>query len=189
MYDREKAYKLLRKYMDNERLLKHSLAVEAAMKAYAEKLDGDVDKWGFVGLIHDFDYQMYPDQHPYKGAEMLGEMGYPEDVVEAVLGHGDFTGVERKTPMAKALFAVDELTGFLAACALVRPSKDFTGMKLKSVKKKLKDRRFAEAISREGIEKGAQELGVDLGEHITFVIQALHEANEEYKEKGHMTIV
>ncbi|MGA1846689.1 HD domain-containing protein [Deferribacter abyssi] len=172
---REKAYDLLTKYTKSESLIKHALAVETAMKAYAEKFNEDIEKWGIVGLLHDFDYEKYPStkEHPFKGAEILKEMGYPDDIVEAILGHADYTGVERKTLMAKTLFAVDELCGFLLACAYVRPDKKIANVKVKSVKKKLKDKSFARGVNRDDIFKGVKELGVDLDEHISFLIEAL----------------
>lgn len=172
---REEAYKLLTEYTKSDSLIKHALAVETAMRAYAEKFGEDVEKWGVVGLLHDFDYEKYPseNEHPYKGAEILREKGYPEDIIEAILGHADYTGVERKTLMAKTLFAVDELSGFLLACAYVRPDKKIANVKVKSVKKKLKDKSFARGVNREDIYKGVEELGVDLDEHIAFLIEAL----------------
>ncbi|BAI81265.1 HAD-superfamily hydrolase [Deferribacter desulfuricans SSM1] len=172
---REEAYQLLTEYTKSDSLIKHALAVETAMRAYAEKFGEDVEKWGVVGLLHDFDYEKYPseEEHPYKGAEILKERGYPEDIIEAILGHADYTGVERKTLMAKTLFAVDELSGFLLACAYVRPDKKIANVKVKSVKKKLKDKSFARGVNREDIYKGVEELGVDLDEHIAFLIEAL----------------
>ncbi|KAA0258343.1 HDIG domain-containing protein [Deferribacter autotrophicus] len=178
---RGKAYELLTEYTKSESLIKHALAVETAMRAYAEKFNEDVEKWGIVGLLHDFDYEKYPsaEDHPYKGAEILKEKGYPDDIIEAILGHADYTGVERKTLMAKTLFAVDELCGFLLACAYVRPDKKIANVKVKSVKKKLKDKSFARGVNRDDIFKGASELGVDLDEHIAFLIEALSKNADE----------
>ncbi len=172
---REEAYSLLTEYTKKENLIKHALAVEAAMRAYARKFGEDEEAWGIVGLLHDFDYEMYPslEDHPFKGAEILREKGYPEEWIEAILGHAEHTGVPRKTNMAKALFAVDELCGFITAVALVRPDKKLDSVKVKSVKKKLKDKAFARQVSREDIRKGAEELGVDLDEHIAFVLEAM----------------
>ncbi|HFB68071.1 MAG TPA: HDIG domain-containing protein [Calditrichae bacterium] len=172
---REEAYALLTEYTKKENLIKHALAVEAAMRAYARKFGEDEEAWGIVGLLHDFDYEMYPslEDHPFKGAEILREKGYPEEWIEAILGHAEHTGVPRKTNMAKALFAVDELCGFITAVALVRPDKKLDSVKVKSVKKKLKDKAFARQVSREDIRKGAEELGVDLDEHIAFVLEAM----------------
>ena len=172
---REEAYTLLTEYTKKENLIKHALAVEAAMRAYARKFGEDEETWGIVGLLHDFDYEMYPslEDHPFKGAEILREKGYPEEWIEAILGHAEHTGVPRKTNMAKALFAVDELCGFITAVALVRPDKKLDSVKVKSVKKKLKDKAFARQVSREDIRKGAEELGVELDEHIAFVLEAM----------------
>ncbi len=172
---REEAYSLLTEYTKKENLIKHALAVEAAMRAYARKFGEDEEAWGIVGLLHDFDYEKYPslEDHPFKGAEILREKGYPEEWIEAILGHAEHTGVPRKTNMAKALFAVDELCGFITAVALVRPDKKLDSVKVKSVKKKLKDKAFARQVSREDIRKGAEELGVDLDEHIAFVLEAM----------------
>ncbi len=172
---REQAYALLTEYTQKENLIKHALAVEAAMRAYAQKFGEDEEAWGIVGLLHDFDYERYPslEDHPFKGAEILREKGYPEEWIEAILGHAEHTGVPRKTLMAKTLFAVDELCGFITAVALVRPDKKLESVKVKSVKKKLKDKAFARQVSREDIRKGAEELGVELEDHISFVLDAM----------------
>jgi len=173
--NRDEAYALLTEYTKSESLIKHALAVEAAMRAYARRFGEDEEKWGIVGLIHDFDYEQFPspDQHPAVGARILEERGYPEDVVYAVKSHGDHLGLPRTSLMDKALFAVDELTGFLIACALVRPGKAITGLEVSSVKKKMKDKAFARAVKREDIIKGAEELGLSLDEHIATVIEAM----------------
>jgi len=173
--NREAAWELLNEHTKNPNLVKHGLAVEACMRHYAEHFAEDVEKWGIVGLIHDFDYEEHPtaEEHPYVGAEILREKGYPEDIVKAVLGHADYTGVERDTLMAKTLFAVDELSGLVVAVALVRPSKSIHEVKVRSVKKKLKDKSFARGVNRDDIEKGVEELGVDLDKHIQRVIDAL----------------
>jgi len=175
MPTRDEAHDLLCEFTESANLRKHAYAVEAAMRLYAAKLGGDPDEWGVVGLVHDFDYERYPQapDHPTKGAEILRERGYPEEWILAILGHADYTGVARESDMAKALFAVDELTGLITAVALVRPSKSIMDVKVKSVKKKMKDKAFARDIKREDIIKGAEELGVDLDEHIAFVTQAL----------------
>ncbi|MBZ5515795.1 MAG: HDIG domain-containing protein [Acidobacteriia bacterium] len=172
--DRQAAWDLLCEYTKNENLRKHALAVEACMVAYARKLGEDEDKWRVVGLIHDFDYEVYPNapDHPLKGSEILKERGYPEEVRRAILGHADYTGVPRDTQMAKVLFACDELAGFITACALVRPDR-LTTLEAKSVRKRMKDKAFARSVSREDIVKGAEELGVPLDEHITFCIEAM----------------
>ena len=178
--NRDDALKLLQEFTKSESLLKHAYSVEQAMKAYAEKFGEDVEKWQITGLLHDFDYEKFPteEEHPYKGAEILKEKGYPEDVINAILGHADYTGIKRETLMAKTLFAVDELSGFLLACAYVRPDKSIANVKVKSVKKKLKDKAFARAVNRDDIKKGIEELDVDMDEHIQFVINALSEINE-----------
>jgi putative nucleotidyltransferase with HDIG domain len=161
-------------------LRQHMLAVEAAMRAYATKAGEDVEAWGLAGLLHDYDYERYPNPehsptegHPAWGVGQLREKGVSDAVCRAILGHGDYTGVPRDTPMAKTLFAVDELCGFLVACALVRPSKSFSDLEASSVKKKLKDKAFARGVNRDDVRRGAEELGVPLDEHITFCIQAL----------------
>ena len=172
---REDAWALLNEYTDNPSLIKHALGVEAAMRAYADKLGGDEDAWGVIGLIHDFDYQQNPteESHLHVGCTILRERGWPEEWVQTVASHADYMGVPRDTPMAKALFAVDELSGFLTACALVRPDKSIAEVKVKSVKKKLKDKAFARGVNRDDVRNGAEELGVELGEHIEFVRDAM----------------
>lgn len=172
---RAEAWKLLCEYTDNPNLIKHALAVEAVMAAYARKFGEDEHKWGIVGLLHDFDYDRYPQEHPYKGKEILMEEGYPEDVIHAIQSHAAFTGVPRSNLMDKALFAVDELCGFIVAVTLVRPGKNLSEVPSKSVKKKLKDKAFARNVSRDDIRLGAQELDVELTEHIEFVIAAMAE--------------
>lgn len=170
---REQALQILTEYTKSESLLKHAYAVEAAMRAYAQKYDEDADLWGVVGLLHDFDYEQFPDDHPMKGSEILKEKGVSDEIRTAILGHADFTGVPRETLMSKTLYAVDELSGFLTAVTLVRPNRALSEVKLKSVKKKMKDKRFAAKVNREEITRGAEELGVDFAEHVEFVTQAL----------------
>ncbi len=172
---RDDAWKLLVEFTDNPSLIKHALAVEAAMRAYAGRFGGDPEEWGIVGLIHDFDYQQNPteDTHLHVGTRILAERGWPEAWIRAVASHADYMGVPRDTPMAKALFAVDELCGFLTACALVRPDKSIANVKVKSVKKKLKDKAFARGVNRDDVRRGVEELGVDLDEHIAFVRDAM----------------
>ncbi|MDY6822085.1 MAG: HDIG domain-containing protein [Deferribacterota bacterium] len=179
--NREEAFKLLSEYTQSDSLIKHALAVEAAMREYAKKFNEDVDLWGITGLLHDFDYERYPskEEHPYKGAEILRQIGYPEEVVRAILGHADYTGVERDTLMAKTLFAVDELTGLIIACAYVNPERKISNVKVKSVKKKLKDKAFARSVNREDIYKGVDELGVNLEEHISLIINALSKISDK----------
>jgi putative nucleotidyltransferase with HDIG domain len=178
--NRELAWNLLCEFTKNENLRKHALAVEACVKAYARKLGEDEEKWAVVGVIHDFDYEVYPNapDHPVKGSEILKEKGYPEDIRRAILGHADYTGVPRDTLLAKVLFACDELAGFITACALVRPDRLAT-LEAKSVRKRMKDKAFARSVSREDILKSAEELGVSLDEHITFCIQAMREIADQ----------
>ena len=177
---RDQALALLHEYTQSDSLRKHMLAVEAAMRAYAAKFGEDAERWGLAGLIHDFDYERYPNAehsptegHPAHGVRLLREHGWPEDILQAILGHGTYTGVARETRMAKALFAVDELTGLVTATALVRPSKSIHEVDARSVKKKMKDKGFARGINRDDVLLGAQELGVDLDEHIQFVVDAM----------------
>lgn len=179
--NRDTAYTLLTEYTKSESLLKHALSVEQAMKVYAQKFDEDVEKWGITGLLHDFDYEKFPtaEEHPFKGVEILNEKGYPKDVTDAILGHATYSGVARESLMAKTLFAVDELCGFLLACAYVRPDKSIANVKIKSVKKKLKDKAFARAVNRDDIRQGIEEMEVDTDEHIQFVINALAEISED----------
>jgi putative nucleotidyltransferase with HDIG domain len=186
MPTREDAWQLVTEYTENQNLVRHMLAVEAAMRAYAEKFGEDPDLWGLVGLVHDFDYERYPDLsvegHPVVGARLLREWGWPEEIVRAVLAHaGEYTGVPPESTMEKTLVAVDELTGFLVAVALVRPSKDIRDItKIRSVKKKWKDRSFAAAVDREEIEHACQVLGVDLWtEHVPLVLEAMKEIAPE----------
>lgn len=178
---REEAWQLLCEYTKGKSLRQHAQAVETAMRACAEKYGGDADEWGLCGLLHDFDYEMFPssDEHPFKGAEILRQKNYSEDFVKAIMGHAEYTGFPRDTLMAKALFATDELCGFLVACALVRPDKSFDNLEVKSVKKKLKDKAFARSVNRDDIYKGAEELGVGLDEHIRFVIDSLKPIQEK----------
>lgn len=173
--DRNETYELLTEYTKNPNLIKHALAVEAAMGAYAERFNQDVQKWKIVGLIHDFDYEQYPEMeiHSRKGAEILKEKGYPDDVVYAVHCHNEHHGLERKSLLDKALYAVDELCGFIVAVALVRPNKSLAEVKVKSVKKKMKDKAFARQVNREAIQEGAAELGVELDQHIEIVLKAM----------------
>jgi putative nucleotidyltransferase with HDIG domain len=178
--NRNEALELLKEYTKSESLLKHAFAVESAMRAYAKKFNEDENFWGITGLLHDFDYEKFPtaEEHPFKGAEILKEKGYPSIMIEAILGHADYTGVKRETKLAKTLFAVDELSGFIIACAYVIPDKKLSSLKVKSVKKKLKDKAFARSVNRDDIIKGAEELNVNLDDHIDFLIKALNEIAE-----------
>ncbi len=177
--DRETAWGLLTEFTQSESLRKHALAVEACMRAYARKFSPDSTEeeelWGVVGLLHDFDYDKYPslDDHPYKGNEILKERGYPEEIRKAIMSHADYTGVSRDTPMEKALFACDELAGFITAVALIKPGKSLAEVDAKSVRKRMKDKAFARKVNRDDIVNGAAGLGVELDEHIAFCIEAL----------------
>jgi putative nucleotidyltransferase with HDIG domain len=173
--NRDEAWTLLCEYTKSESLRKHGLAVEAAMRAYATRYGEDEETWGIVGLLHDFDYEIHPtlDKHPAEGARILREKGVPEDIIYAVLCHADHLGLERKTPMDKAIYAVDELTGMITAVALVKPGKSIDEVDVRSVRKKMKDKAFARSVSREDIIKGAEQLGVNLDEHIATVIDGL----------------
>lgn len=180
---RGEALALQHEYTASESLRKHMLAVEAAMRAYAVHFGEDADRWGLTGLIHDFDYERFPnaahsatEEHPAEGVRILRSRGWPEDILQAILGHATYSGVARETRMAKALFAVDELTGLITATALVRPSRSVHEVDAKSVRKKMRDKAFARGVSREDVTIGAQELGVDLDTHIQFVVEAMQGA-------------
>jgi putative nucleotidyltransferase with HDIG domain len=174
-HSREQALALLRQYTSKPGLIKHALAVEAALRAYAREQGEDEEAWGLVGLLHDFDYERWPTaaDHPFRGVEILREQGYPEWFCRAVLSHADYTGVTRESRLEKTLFACDELCGFLTACALVTPNRALRDVKVKSVRKKMKSKAFAASVNREDIRAGAEALGVDLAEHIGFVLEAL----------------
>ncbi|MCK5331883.1 MAG: HDIG domain-containing protein [Candidatus Marinimicrobia bacterium] len=178
---RAEALKLFFDYTKTESLRKHGLAVEQVMRKLAQKYGEDEELWGITGLLHDFDYEKFPtaDEHPYKGNEILKAKGYPREMLDAIMGHADYSGVPRESLLAKALFSCDELSGFMFAVTYVRPSRAVADVKVKSVTKKLKDRSFAAKVSREEVEKGIAELGVDRAEHIQFVIDALKEKAAE----------
>ena len=191
MPDRDDAWKLLCEYTQSESLRKHALAVEACLRAYARKLGADEELWGLAGLVHDFDYERWPNnehhsekEHPYEGSRILRQKGYPEDLIHAILGHANYCGVARTSPFDHALFACDELSGFLTACALVKPSKSIHDVEAASVKKKLKDKAFARGVSRDDVYQGAQELGVPLEEHIAFCIAAMRAVAPELGLSG-----
>jgi predicted hydrolase (HD superfamily) len=171
--NRDEIWQLLCQYTESDLLRKHCLAVEAAMKWYARKFGEDENLWGNIGLVHDFAYEKFPDQHPQKDGEILREMGWPEDLVRVIWSHGDALNLPRTTLIEKTLYAVDELTGLIIAVALVRPSKKLADVDVKAVKKKWKDKAFARGVNRADIERGAAELGVPLDEHIGNVIDAL----------------
>ena len=179
-WTRDRALALMHEYTASDALRKHMYAVEAAMRAMAERQGADAEEWGLVGLLHDFDYERFPneahsptEQHPAEGVRVLAAQGFPEHLQRAILGHAQYSGVPRDTPVARALFAVDELCGFLVACALVRPSRSLADLEVSSVKKKLKDKAFARGVNRQDVIQGAEELGVPLDEHIGFVLAAL----------------
>jgi putative nucleotidyltransferase with HDIG domain len=188
---RNDALALVHEYTASESLRAHMLSVEAAMRAYAVRFGEDPERWGLTGLLHDFDYERFPndahsaiEEHPAEGVRILRERGYPEDVLEAILGHATYCGVARETKMAQALFAVDELTGLITASALVRPSKSVLDLDGRSVRKKMKDKGFARGVSREDVIQGASELGVELDEHIQFVIEAMRPVADSLGLKG-----
>jgi putative nucleotidyltransferase with HDIG domain len=173
--DRSSAWGLLTEFTQSENLRKHALAVEACMRAYARKFGEDEEKYGVTGLLHDFDYEKYPtaEEHPFVGNKILEERGWPEEMRRAILSHAEYSGVPRQSNMEKALFACDELAGLITATALVKPSKSLAEVDARSIRKKMKDKAFARSVSREDIMKGAQELGVELDEHIAFCIEAM----------------
>jgi len=179
--NRQQALDILHEYVKNENLIRHMLAVEAAMRYYAEKFNQDPEQWGIAGLLHDFDYEIHPtlESHPQDGAPILRQKGVPEEIVRAILSHADHTGVPRETLMEKALYACDEVTGLIVAVALVRPSRSLDDLEVSSVKKKWKDKAFAAGANRQEIEKGAQELGIDLWEHVGNVIQAMRQVAKD----------
>ena len=178
--NREQSWELMCTWTESDSLRKHMLAVEAAMRAYARRFGEDEEKWGITGLLHDMDYEKHPtpDEHPMVGVRELESRGYPEDVIHAIKGHADYLDVPRDTLMSKTLYAVDELSGFIVACALMRPE-GLENMKAKSVRKKMKQKSFAAAVNRDDIVRGAEELGVDLNEHIEFVAKALRDRSGE----------
>jgi putative nucleotidyltransferase with HDIG domain len=177
---RDETLAIMQEYTQSDSLRKHMLSVEAGMRAYAERFGEDPERWGITGLIHDFDYERYPnnahsatEEHPAEGVRILREKGFPEDILEAILGHANYSGVPRTSRMAKTLYAVDELTGLITATALVRPSKSVMEVEARSVRKKMKDKAFARGVNRDDVIEGAADLGVDLDEHIDFVIRAM----------------
>ena len=183
---RQEAWELVEEWIQSDSLRKHLLGVEAGMRAYAREKGEDEELWGVTGLLHDLDYERYPDLetgHPRKALELFEEKGYPRELIDAVAGHATFLGVPRETQLAKTLYAVDELSGFIAACALVRPT-GIEGLTPKSVRKKLKQPSFAAAVDRESLRRGAEELGVDFNEHVDFVIAALAEHAEVLELDG-----
>jgi putative nucleotidyltransferase with HDIG domain len=193
MPTREDAWKLLCEYTQSESLRKHMLAVETCVRAYARKNGADQELWGITALLHDFDYERWPNnehaadkEHPAEGAKILRELGYPEESIRAILSHADYSGVARQTPLEHTLFACDELAGFLTACAYVRPSKSVLDLEVDSVKKRMKDKAFARGVSRDDVRKGAQELGIPLEEHIAFCIAAMRENADALGLRGNL---
>jgi putative nucleotidyltransferase with HDIG domain len=183
---RDAAWSLLCEYTQNESLRKHALAVEACVRAYARKTGADEESWGTTALLHDFDYERWPNndhrpdaEHPYEGSKILRERGYPEEMIHAILAHADYTGVARETPLDRTLFACDELAGFLTACSLVKPGKTIFEVEADSVVRKMKDKAFARGVNRDDVRKGAEELGVPLAEHISFCIEAMRAVAEQ----------
>ena len=191
MPSREDAWNLVREYTQSESLRKHMLAVEACVRAYARKNGADEELWGTAALLHDFDYERWPNadhaadrEHPAEGAKILREKGYSEELIRAILSHAEYSGVARQSALEHTLFACDELAGFLTACTYVRPSKSILDLEVSSVKKRMKDKAFARGVSREDVIKGAEELGVPLDEHITFCIVPLRENDDALGLRG-----
>lgn len=184
--NRENAWDLVCEYVQSDALRKHMLAVEAAMRHYAGVLGGDVERWGLVGLLHDFDYERWPDasNHPFRGAEILRAEGYPELVIRAILSHADYTDVRRESRLEHTLYACDEMAGFITAAALVRPSKSVLDLEARSVLKRMKDKAFARAVKREDLRRGAEEVGLSLDAHIANVIAFMRERAEQLGLKG-----
>ncbi|HXN22144.1 MAG TPA: HD domain-containing protein [Candidatus Dormibacteraeota bacterium] len=188
---RDEAWKLLCEYTQSDSLRKHMLAVEACLRSYARKFGADEELWAITGLLHDFDYERWPNsthqptqEHPYEGSKILRERGYPEVMIRAILSHADYSGIARESQLEHTLFACDELAGFLTACAYVRPSKSILDLEVDSVKRRLKDKAFARGISREDVRKGAEELGIPLEEHIAFCIEAMRSAADSLGLNG-----
>ena len=193
MPTREDAWKLLCEYTESESLRKHMLAVETCVRAYARKQGADEETWSTAALLHDFDYERWPNQehaadtgHPAEGAKILREKGYGEEIIRAILSHADYSGVPRQSPLEHTLFACDELAGFLTACSYVRPSKSILDLEVDSVKRRLKDKAFARGVNREDVRKGAEELGVPIEEHIAFCIEAMRAAADALGLRGNI---
>ncbi|HEX9223954.1 MAG TPA: HD domain-containing protein [Candidatus Acidoferrales bacterium] len=191
MPDRDQAWKLLCEYTQSESLRKHALAVEACVRAYARKNGADEELWGITALLHDFDYERWPNaghhpdkEHPSEGSKILREQGYSEEIIRAILSHADYSGVKRASPLERTLFACDELAGFLTACALIKPSKSILEVETDSVKRKLKDKAFARGVNRDDVRRGAEELGIPLEEHIAFCIEAMKGAADSLGLRG-----
>jgi putative nucleotidyltransferase with HDIG domain len=194
MPTRDDAWKLLCEFTESESLRKHMLAVEACVRAYARKHGADEETWSLAALLHDFDYERWPNnehspdkEHPAEGAKILHERGYSEEIVRAILSHADYSGVARQSPLEHTLFACDELAGFLTACTYVRPSKSILDLEVDSVKRRLKDKAFAKGVSRDDVRKGAEELGIPLEEHIAFCIAAMREQADALGLRGNIS--
>jgi predicted hydrolase (HD superfamily) len=185
---RDNAWQLLTEYTKSDSLLKHALAVEAAVRRYARRFGGDEDEWGIVALLHDFDYERWPgpEDHPFRGSEILTARGYPDWVVRAILSHADYSGVPRESPLEKTLFACDEMAGFVTAAALVRPSRSVLDLEPSSVLKRMKDKAFARGVKRDDLRAGAELLGLPLDEHIATVIAAMREQAGALGLRGHI---
>ncbi len=193
MPTRDDAWKLLCEHTQSENLRKHALAVEACVRAYARKLSANDELWGITALLHDFDYERWPNaehhpdrEHPAEGSKILRERGYPEEMIRAILSHADYSGVPRQSALEHALFACDELAGFLTACSLVRPSKSILDLEVDSVKKRMKDKAFARGVNRDDVRKGAEELGLSLEEHIAFCIAAMRAVADSLGLRGNV---
>ena len=193
MPTRDDAWKLVCEYTLSESLRKHMLAVETCVRAYARKNGADEELWGVTALLHDFDYERWPNnehaadkEHPAEGAKILRELGYPEESVRAILSHADYSGVVRQSPLEHTVFACDEIAGFLTACTYVRPSKSILDLEVDSVKKRMKDKAFARCVSRDDVRKGAEELGIPLEEHIAFCIKAMRENADALNLRGNL---
>src|SRR4029077_1125667 len=195
MPNRDDAWKLLCEYTQSESLRKHMLAVETCVRAYARKSSADEETWGLAALLHDFDYERWPNaehsadkEHPAEGARILRELGYSEEITRAILSHADYSGVARQSALEHTLFACDELAGFLTACTYVRPSKSILDLEVDSVKKRMKDKAFARGVSRDDVRKGAEELGVPMEEHIAFCIAAMRERADALGLRGTVAV-
>ncbi len=194
-FSRDAAFKLMTQWTTSESLRKHMLAVEAATVAYSRKFDKDESKWAITALLHDFDYEKYPKYdaqkktgHPFTGVAYLREQGYPEDILEAILGHANYSNVPRESLLAKTLYACDEITGLITAAVLVRPDKNVANQTLKSLKKKFKDKAFAKGVNREDVKQGAEKLGVELWDHVDFVLRSMQEKAELLKLDGRLAV-
>ena len=194
MPTRDDAWKLLCEYTQSESLRKHMLAVETCVRAYARKNNADEELWGLAALLHDFDYERWPNaghaadkEHPAEGARILRELGYPEEIIRAILSHADYSGVPRQSPLEHTLYACDELAGFLTACSYVRPSKSVLDLEVDSVKKRLKDKAFARGVNRDDVRRGAEELGIPLDEHIAFCVAAMRENADVLGLRGNIS--